>query len=1337
MGPQRIRRMGRVLWRALLWAILLLLLIVLPLLVMLGSEGGSRWVLAQGLGMQKAVTVRSSSGNLLTGLELQDVHLRTSRLDLRIRHVLARWSLLQLLRGDINLTRLQAEGVALRMLTPSSGKPVHLPVLVLPVRLVIHHLDVHDASLLPWQAKKPLALQRLMLAGQWQGDKLQLQRLEADHKQIGRLHLQGYIRLRADYPLDLKGSLDYLPFRTKGWQPVAVHLQQALADMDVQLDSQGSFTATAKGHIKPLLSDLPYSATLQWQAVKLPWWAAQSWASRGGRVDVTGGKTGLQSHGNAQLSGRSLPAGHYTWEGLTNWKSANIESLNFNGLGGNLKVKGNVNWQNGVAWVLSSQATRLDLARHWTIPHSVVPVLTGRLESKGHATKKGSALTASVRLADGESWDIQEKGSSWVWNQEAPQDIKLQWAHVQRRLPGLEGVNSEAGSLGFKGARANYRLSLDADLQGPRLPAGHWVAEATGQDRHVDIQRIGYAGEAGELGFGGELELGSTLRWRGALVLSDFSTAWLNENWSGRFTGHMAGYGSWGKAGRELHLEDNLLTGTLREQAVLVDGPLDFVLPRQKGWPRFWTPGLSVKWGPNQALLKGGLRESEWALAAQLNVVDMAVLDPRLQGAVQGQLYMQGAERLPDIHADLQAEGAGTKGLRAATASMQMHLLRLGESASTVAFRADGLTTAAGRDLGLLQLDATGSQSTHQLTWQAGNEELHTQGSVGGTLDNKTLDWKGEMGTGQVSSPSLQWQLGAPFALGWVMADRQFHLAPHCWLSEAASLCNEQEMLLGPVGKVHVKLSGLQAERLGSFLPEGLAMTGLIEGRARGGWRAGEHPTLDADLHAEKGELRLRRDEPLVPLVLGYQRIGLAAVASGTALELHLDLASADMGQGHMDASIDPYAERKPLQGQLSLQGLRLEVFQPFFPALSALAGVVSADGRLAGDLQQPQFWGALQMTKGKVGLHQLPVNINDIDARIEVQGTRADISGNMKSGRGTATLSGQAEWAQQPHLSLALQGQRFELRQEPQILVEINPDLQLELVPGRVDITGNIRVPMARLDFKRLADKATPLSPDVTIITTEKGGRAQVAKAMNDWTINADISLLLGDDVYFHGYGVNGRLMGGLRLRQQGKGGLEANGEIELDENSRFDAYGQRLRIRRGRLIFAGNLKQPALDVEAVREIDDKIVGVRVEGRASAPVATLFSDSAMSQEEIISYLVLGRPLNASGKPESGQNLSAVAAAIKLGATGGAGLTDRLGGVFGISDLAVDAEGGGDDTQVTVSGYLNPKLYLRYGMGIFTPVNTVTVRYKINSKLYLEAVTSLESAIDLFYNWRF
>ncbi|MFW2068254.1 hypothetical protein ACG9ZB_17675, partial [Acinetobacter johnsonii] len=46
-------------------------------------------------------------------------------------------------------------------------------------------------------------------------------------------------------------------------------------------------------------------------------------------------------------------------------------------------------------------------------------------------------------------------------------------------------------------------------------------------------------------------------------------------------------------------------------------------------------------------------------------------------------------------------------------------------------------------------------------------------------------------------------------------------------------------------------------------------------------------------------------------------------------------------------------------------------------------------------------------------------------------------------------------------------------------------------------------------------------------------------------------------------------------------------------------------------------------------------------------------------------------------------------------------------------------------------------LYIRYGVGVLTPVNKLTLRYQMNKRMYLESSQSLERAIDVFYNWKF
>jgi translocation and assembly module TamB len=1334
---RHVRRAGRHLGRLLLLCLLVLVLVVGALLAVLGSETGSRWVLEQGLGMQQTLGARYERGTWLDGLELADVRIQTQKTEVRIRHLLARWSLWQLLRGGLQLERLQLEGVDIYKLTPPTAEPTQLPTLLLPLHLFVQDAEVRDLRYWRYRNETPLTLRRLALAGDWRGARVRLQRLHAEQERIGVLDLAGEVRLRGGYPLEATGLLDYSPFREQGWQPVSVALAGSLEDLELKLQSQGGLTAKGQGRIRPLEPELPFDAFLEWQEVALPWWSDQIWRSQGGHLKAQGSRLRLEVQGEAQLSGRQLPSGRYALKGRTeDWKSAAINYLNFNGLGGKAKVSGEVDWKGGLAWRLESRLEGLVPGQKWQLTELVPAVLTGQLKSTGRTNSDGSKVEVSLELAGGERWVLSQQGASWPWRLEARQQLSARWSGVQRRLGDGRVLQSESGELSAEGSRRDYRAQAALQLGGPGLPAGQWSLELQGVERQVDVSRLAYAGEAGRLDFHGHLALGRPLQWQGELALQDFATAWLQPDWPGRFSGRLAGSGSWAPGRREFLLEETHLEGMLRDAPLTLDGPLELALV-PGAWPELRSPALNARWGANRVVLMGGLRKGHWDLSAQLDLGNLALLHKDLAGALRGQLGLQGAERRPDIQASLTGSQLGLRGWTTAAAVLEARLQRLGDEPGRITLSAEAVTSPQERNWGGLGLELTGSRTQHVLDWRAQGETGSGQGRLSGSWQPGV--WSGRMESGAISLADMSWQLAAPFALDWRRSGHRLRLDAHCWTSAEARLCNEDEMRLGAAGHVRLGLAGLQLQQLAGLMPEGLRLEGAVTGRVAGDWEEGRTPAVTGFLEAVKGRVHLLREDAEGVLTLGYQRVAVEAEADPRRVDLRFELRSPDMGQGQAQARIDPHLAGKPLQGELALEGVRLEVLQPFFPALSALAGTLSASGRLGGVLARPDFHGRVKLRDGELGFQRLPLHINDINARLDVQGSVADIRGSMRGGEGTATLEGRADWSGEPRLDLALQGRRFQLRQPPEILAEVDPDLRLHVAARRADLTGTVRVPMARLNLKPLTDRAVPLSPDIRVVSAADRERAQVVGRVEDWSINADIRLLLGDDVWFHGYGVNGRLLGGLRLRQEGRRGLEANGEVELDREARYDAYGQRLQIRRGRLIFAGNLTQPGLDVEAIREVDDKVVGVRVQGRANAPEATLFSDQSMSQEEIVSYLVLGRPLDSTGRPQAGDggNLAAAAAAIKLGATGGAGITSRVGETIGITDFTVDAEGSGDDTQFTVSGYLSPRLYLRYGVGIFTPVNTASLRYKINSRLYLEAVSSLESAIDLFYNWRF
>ncbi|MDF2445771.1 MAG: hypothetical protein K0S46_1007 [Moraxellaceae bacterium] len=1330
------RRAGRHIWRVFLVVLLLAVLLAGAVLAVLGSETGSRWLLEQGLGMQKTLSARYQRGTWLGGLELVDVRIHTRKTDVRIRHLLARWTVWQLLRGTFQVESLRLRDVDIYKLTAPTDEPTQLPTLLLPVRLVVRQGEATDIRYWRWQAKEAQVFRRLELAdARWAGTRVRFRQLALDHARLGRLELGGQIRVRGPWRLTATGAFDYLPFRDKGWRPLTVQLGGSLEQLAIRLESTGGLTAVGEGRLQPLQPDMPYQASLQWQKVSLPWWSDQMWRSEGGNLKVTGNRDGLRGEGSAQLSSLRLPPGRYAVKGSTDWRSAVLDEFNFNGLGGVAKGKGELDWRLGLKWQLQSQLTRIDLRRKWKVPELAVPVLTGELSTTGHTKSGDSDIVATLRLTGGESWELVQHGRDWPWKTESPQRLWLRWSGVDRRLEDGRRFQSASGELQAEGSRRDYRAQADFRLAGDGVPAGQWGLTVAGVERRLAVSRLDYAGDAGQLGFQGELDLVGPVLWRGEFSLGNFATAWLRPDWPAHLSGRLAGSGAWSDRRREFDFEEAHLEGDLRAEPFRLDGPLELALVPE-GWPAFRSSNLSLQWGGNQAVLLGGLRDGHWDLAAQLDLGNLKLLHSDLGGRLTGPLALQGAERRPDIQANLKGEGVAFRGWRAKSVAIDGNVLALGDAESKAALTLAGVINPAGRELGNARLDLAGTRARHALQWQAAQADMTGRGSLAGSW--LSTGWSGQMESGFVNLPDLYWALEAPFALDWSRAGREIRLAPHCWVSGEARLCNEDDMRLGTAGHVKVALSGLRLERLASLMPEGLQAQGLLTGAVAGDWAAGQRPSLSARLDAGEGSLRLLREDARSSLTLGFQRIALSADAGGRAVDLRFDLQSADMGQGWIAARVDPYADGRPLQGELALAGLRLEVFQPFFPALSTLAGTFSAEGRLAGVLARPDFHGRIQLRDGEMGFQRLPLHIRNIASRIDVNGTNAVINGSMQGGEGKATLAGRADWSAEPWLELALSGERFELRQPPELLAAVDPDLRLRVVPGRADLTGSVRVPMARLNLKPLTDQAVPLSPDIRVVSAADRERIAVVGRVESWDINADIRLVLGDDVYFHGYGVNGRVMGGLRLRQEGRRGLEANGEVELDREARYDAYGQRLEIRRGRLIFAGNLTQPGLDVEAIREIDNKVVGVRMQGRANAPEATLFADTPMSQEEIVSYLVLGRPLDTTTRESgSGGNLAAAAAAIKLGATGGAGITTKVGETIGITDFAVDAEGSGDDTQFTVSGYLSPKLYLRYGVGIFTPVNTATLRYKINSRLYLEAVSSLESAIDLFYNWRF
>jgi autotransporter translocation and assembly factor TamB len=1337
-----LKKSANILWRSsahLTVAVLVLLFSLwLTLVLLAASASGSRWLLEKVVQSQKLVRFDVVSGSLRDGVFLKNFrftgkifYLNAETLDLKLT-----WT--SLLRGEVFVDRLRGDKVSLVFIGPPNPKPTKLKYLNLPFRLILADGELTHA----WIDKRGfiVPINRLGLQAEWLHTQLDIHALTFEHPKFST-QLSGLLHFKGNYPLQTKGVLQANFWQQKQLKSLKTTLSGDLSSLNVALVAAKSFPVALQTTVNLLHPKLAYSGSVRWGNIQSPWLTQQALSSRHGQVFVRGNKQGLALSIITDLKGKFFPQGEYRAFAETDWHSLHFLPLEARTvLGGLLRIEGDVSWQKKVAWDVISQWHNVVPARQWPIAAPYLPILTGQLQSKGFATQTGSDLTLTAKWLNNEQWQAHLKSKAWPWQFDQGQRLDFNWKNINRSWQGIGLVQSESGQLNVQGKPQQYQLDINTVTTTPKTPQGQWQIVGQGAKQQFNFERLDYQGLAGHLQAEGQLSWLQGLVWHADVDLDGLQTHYWLPNWPARLTGNTKSSGIWRKNDHQLDFMQTSLQGDLNALPLQASGDLHLELQPTGQLPRFQAHQVSVDWGKNHLGIEGGLSQT-WDVTVDNQFNDLATLDTRLKGQLSGVVVLQGAEKAPALTLNLSGEQLQFQQMGASSLSVSGTLPELGEGAGFLQVSAQKIH-AMNRVLPEFGLVLEGTRAAHQISWQMIAEPVTAEGVLQGGLDNQ-LNWQGEKQAGMVEVGDFLWQLTAPFAVSWQQLEKKITLAPHCWLAEQAQLCSRDiTQASHQSAHANVELSQLEISRLSAVFPEGLAWQGALQGSVEFNWQVNQAPDLKLELITDNGAIGLSRDDD-EPLTLPYHQLRLAANTEvDHQIKFRFDMQAPNMGQGYIEARIQPEDKPYTINGAMLLEKVNLAILKPFLPAMRHLTGEMNLSGGLSGPITRPDFYGEFSLLEGEAAAKNTPINLTHTNINASIRGKEASITGQLNSGEGLAKLAGKIDWSgEEPSMKLKFDGEKLEFKQKPLFKAKISPDLDILVKPYYVDIKGKANVEDAILRPQILSDKAIPLSADVQVIDLNAKDRLKIAKVMRQWDINADIDLLLADNVLFQGFGLNSKLTGNIRLQEQKQRGMQAIGEITLDKEAKYEAYGQNLQIRRGGLLFAGSITQPALDIEAIKEVDSKVVGVRVEGRANAPTLTLFADTAMTQDEMLGYLLLGRPLYQEGQLNlggAGNDTALLAsAALSLGIKGGQGIAGDIGNALGVKNVTLDAEGSGDDTRFTVSGYLSPRLYLRYGVGVFTPVNKVTLRYKLNKSLYLEAVSSLESALDLFYNFKF
>jgi translocation and assembly module TamB len=430
-------------------------------------------------------------------------------------------------------------------------------------------------------------------------------------------------------------------------------------------------------------------------------------------------------------------------------------------------------------------------------------------------------------------------------------------------------------------------------------------------------------------------------------------------------------------------------------------------------------------------------------------------------------------------------------------------------------------------------------------------------------------------------------------------------------------------------------------------------------------------------------------------------------------------------------------------------------------PSLAWAAPLIGYDYRAEGRLQlavqgrgtlaQPQYSGSLDGQALRLAWPAQGLDLKNGVLRAHFTGDRLQLDQlQLQGGKGQLTATGDARLQNGlPRATLDLKADKLQLLSRPDRQLVLSGAAQARLADKVLAITTDLTADSADIALPRATGPT--LSSDVVVVgqtpAASKPAAAMPSAVRFDGTFN------LGSNFHLYGQGLDATLGGSVRVRADNGATPTATGSIEVVKGE-YTAYGQQLQVTQGRINFAGPVDNPGLNITATRpNLPTGIeVGVTISGSARRPLVKLSSTPAMPDTEILSWLVLGQPLDQVGASDIG--LLQTAAAALLGPSEGQPLQTRLAHAVGLDSISVQsassstgtsstngaataASGGVQSTIVTLSKRLSANTLVTFSRGIDGVSSIFTIQHQLTRRLSVQAQTGTENALDLFYTFEF
>lgn len=737
------------------------------------------------------------------------------------------------------------------------------------------------------------------------------------------------------------------------------------------------------------------------------------------------------------------------------------------------------------------------------------------------------------------------------------------------------------------------------------------------------------------------------------------------------------------------------------------------------------------------------LLQTEGQVSLDIDVPDLSKLDKRFVGLLQAEGSFSGTVEAPNIDLTSNIDGFAFDNLSLEQANVSMSLDAKNNFAGSLKIQLSKLMIDTLLvDSSAISVDGDKDEHTIDLVMQ--NQALKTsQTFIGGlTLNSQVTRWRGTWLQGLVSLPFTEFSLDSEVSIVAGVSEQNLSLSDHCWLAKSTkdSICLSDLEFANDTGAAFIDIAYDIASIARHYAPEiVLPDTHLpLQGDIALNYSKNDGLSLTAFNNIIGG--RFETNRKLLELT--------AIVANFTLQDQLLSSAvyagSAKTGTLGLQSKLDLRPAQRNHDGRLRIDQFDLNLLQQIIPSTQSILGMVNADIGFTGPLLEPELSGELLVSNGELILDAYTYPLTDFHHSMTFTGKTAAMNGGFQLGKGKSSYKADLNLGEPFSIEGELNGEDMQFAFSKS-KAQISPNLTFMVSPTDLVLKGNIAIPTAEIKVEELPENAKTPSSD-TIIIGQKAPEPIIPLAM-------DIDLIIQIDKPRRGFvkvnalDLKATLAGDLALKVEQKRSkidnsfqalrTSLNGQVNVLDGS-YEAYGQMLVVRSGKIFFNGEPSLPQFDIRAIRNPlnteGDVIAGIYVSGNPVVPRVELFSEPPMTQAKQLSYLLQGRDFT-SRAPNSGSSsdTALINALIGFGVGRSENRLGQIGNALGFDSLNLQTAGSGENSQVQITGRISEDIQITYGVGVFDQASEVILKYQIMPQLFIEAKSGVDSAVDLFY----